>query len=166
MEVIAKGKYIQLSPKKAREIASMVRGQNAKAAQVMVKNMPHKSAQVIEKVLASAMANAENNFNLDRNELTVAQIMVDGGPSLKRWKPAAKGAAHPRLKRTSHITVVVSGDVQNKVKKQEEKKQTQKPEVESKEDEHKVEVERPEFVKNERAAGQPVKSKFFRRKTG
>lgn len=162
MEVIAKGKYIQLSPKKARAIAAMLRGQNAKVAQITVKSMAQKSATAIEKVLASAMANAENNFNLDKNELLVKNIMIDGGPSLKRWKPGAKGAAHPRLKRTSHITVIVSGDVKSKVKKQEIKKE----EKEVIEDEHKVEVERPQFVKNEHVTGQKVTNKFFRRKTG
>lgn len=165
MEVVAKGKYIRVSPKKVREIARLVRGKNARIALQAVSALPHAGADVIKKVLASAMANAENNFNLDKEALTVSTIMVDGGPTLKRWRPRAKGAASSIKKRTSHITVVVSGDVKTKVKKSENKEaKAQK----SGEDEHKIEVERPQFIEKKPTApkAEVKTNKVFRRKTG
>lgn len=164
MEVIAKGNYIRLSPKKARQIADIIRGKNAHEAEVMLKLMPQKSAREIKKVLSSAMANAENNFNLEKNELVISKIMIDGGPVLKRWQPRAKGAAFEIKKRTSHISVIVSGDV--KSKKAETKKTEEVAEKETTE-EHKIEIEKPEFLKKEQAAQKvDVKNKIFRRKTG
>jgi large subunit ribosomal protein L22 len=166
MEVLAKAKYIRVSPKKVRQIADAIRGKNARTALEIVKAMPHSGAEVIKKVLASAMANAENNFNLDKDALTLSTITVDGGPTLKRWRPRAKGAASSIKKRTSHITVVVSGEIQTKVKKTETKEV--KAHEKSGEDEHKIEVERPQFVeKKPQATKADVKTnKVFRRKTG
>jgi large subunit ribosomal protein L22 len=162
MEVIAKGKYIRLSPKKGRQIADLVRGKNAHESLNLLKSMPQGAAGIIRKVLASAMANAENNFNLDKDALVISGIMIDGGPVLKRWQPRAKGAAYEIKKRTSHVTVIVSGDV--KTKKIAEK--AEKKEKETTED-HKVEVERPEFLKKEKAANTAkVQNKIFRRKAG
>lgn len=165
MEVIAKGKYIRISPKKAREVADVIRGKNARVALEMVKAMPQASADVFKKVIASAMANAENNFNLDKDALTVSTVMVDGGPTLKRWQPRAKGAAFSIKKRTSHITLIVSGDVKTKIKKS-EKTETEKIETESAK-EAKLEVERPAYMEKQNVAPRAdVKTKMFRRKTG
>jgi large subunit ribosomal protein L22 len=164
MEVLAKGKYISISPKKAREIADLVRGKNAKGAYETLRFMPQGAAREIKKVLGSAMANAETNFNLDKDALTLSKITIDGGPTLKRWQPRAKGAAYEIKKRTSHIVVTVSGDVKTKkaqIPKNEDVK-TDKPT-----DEHKVEMEKPEFMKKEQSGPKAnVKSTFFRRKTG
>lgn len=163
MEVIAKGKYIRLSPKKGRQIADLVRGKNAHESLNLLKTMPHGAAGIIRKVLASAMANAENNFNLDKDALIISQIMIDGGPVLKRWQPRAKGAAYEIKKRTSHVTVVVSGDVKTKKVAQAAEKKVEK-EVS---DEHKVEVERPDFLKKEKVGPTAkVQNKIFRRKAG
>lgn len=165
MEVIAKGKYISVSPKKAREIADLVRGKNARASLDMLRFMPQGAAREVKKVLASAMANAETNFNLDKEALTVSKITIDGGPSLKRWQPRAKGAAYEIKKRTSHIVVVVSGEV--KTKKAADKKVEATKSVEAEAEEHKMEIERPDFVKKEQVAPKAdVKNTFFRRKTG
>lgn len=167
MEVIAKGKYIRVSPKKVREIATLIRGKNARFALETVNSLPHAGAAVVKKVLGSAMANAENNFNLDKEALTVSTVLVDGGPTLKRWRPRAKGAASSIKKRTSHITIVVSGDVKTKVKKV-DSNEAEKKNLETKQEEHKVEVERPQFIDNKGAAPKAdVKTnKMFRRKTG
>lgn len=164
MEVIAKGKFIRLSPKKARSIAKLVRGSNAKVTLETLKLMPQKSASEIAKVLASAMANAENNFSLEKNDLTIASIMIDGGPALKRHRPRSKGMVSPLKKRTSHITVIVSGDV--KTKKVEAPKAEAKKEVKA--DEHRIEVERPESKRNDNIKGNVnvAKNTMFRRKTG
>jgi large subunit ribosomal protein L22 len=164
MEVIAKGKYISVSPKKAREIADLVRGKNAKNAFEMLRLMSQGAAREIKKVLGSAMANAETNFNLDKEALTLSKITIDGGPTLKRWQPRAKGAAFEIKKRTSHIVVTVSGDVKTKKAQAPKKEDTDK---EATAEDHKVEMERPEFLKKEQSGPKAnVKSTFFRRKTG
>jgi len=108
MEVKAVEKYIRISPKKARLVADMVRGENALKAQTMLKFVPKKAAQIIYKALTSAIANAENNAGLKKENLVISKITVDKGPSLKRFRPRSKGMASSLLKRTSHITVVVS----------------------------------------------------------
>lgn len=110
MEVRAVEKYIRISPRKARLVADVVRGKNAKSALVTLKFMPKKAAGIILKAVQSAVANAENNFNLNADELVISKISVDGGPSLKRFRPGARGMAKNIRKRTSHITVVVSGE--------------------------------------------------------
>lgn len=171
MEVKAIGKYISISPKKARAIADLIRGKKAQDASNMVRFMPQVSAREIGKVLKSAMANAETNFNLDKDALTIASITVDGGPTLKRWQPRAKGAAYEIKKRTSHITVIVAGEVKTKKeegKKKDEDKSTTLPEsIEKEAEEHKIDAERSGFIKKEKAAPKAdVKSTFFRRKTG
>lgn len=167
MEVKAIGKYVSISPKKAREIADLVRGKGAKDAETMLRFMPQVSAREIRKVIMSAMANAETNFNLDRDALLISRLTIDGGPTLKRWQPRAKGAAYEIKKRTSHIAVIVSGDVKTKKKGEASKDGKIAENLKSEEGEHKVEVERPEFMKKEKAAPKAdVKSNFFRRKTG
>jgi large subunit ribosomal protein L22 len=108
MEVKAVEKYIRISPKKARLVADMVRGENALKAQTMLKFVPKKAAQIIYKALTSAIANAENNAGLKKENLVISKITVDKGPSLKRFRPRSKGMASSLLKRTSHVTVVVS----------------------------------------------------------
>lgn len=121
MEVKAVEKYIRISPKKARLVADMVRGENALKAQTMLKFVPKKAAQIIYKALTSAIANAENNAGLKKENLVISKITVDKGPSLKRFRPRSKGMASSLLKRTSHVTVVVSdlaAEVVEKPKKQ------------------------------------------------
>jgi large subunit ribosomal protein L22 len=165
MEVKAIGKYISISPKKAREIADLVRGKNASDSLSMLKFMPQVSAREIGKVIKSAMANAEV-----KDALTISKITIDGGPTLKRWRPRAKGAAYEIKKRTSHIAVIVSGDIKTKKREEDKKavKAEEKPKSVAREaEEHKIEVERPGFVKREqKGAKADVKSNFFRRKTG
>ncbi|PIZ00600.1 50S ribosomal protein L22 [bacterium (Candidatus Howlettbacteria) CG_4_10_14_0_8_um_filter_40_9] len=127
MEVRAQIKYIKISPLKARTAVGVIKGKNAMSAYQMLKHMPQKSAGVLAKVLTSAMANAENNHNLDREALTVKEAYVDNGPSFKRIQPRARGLAFGILRKTSHITIVVSGEKESrKIKKavpvEEEKK--------------------------------------------
>ncbi|KRK97109.1 50S ribosomal protein L22 [Secundilactobacillus odoratitofui DSM 19909 = JCM 15043] len=74
----------------------------------ILKFTPRGASPIVEKVLMSAVANAENNFDLDRSDLVVSEVFVNEGPTLKRFRPRAKGSASPINKRTSHITVVVS----------------------------------------------------------
>ncbi len=117
MEVRAVEKYIRISPKKARLVADIVRGQNAVSAMTTLKFTPKKAAGIISKAINSAVSNAVNNFGLVREELVITKLTVDQGPSLKRFRPRSKGMASPLLKRTSHIIVVVSGAEAKEVKK-------------------------------------------------
>lgn len=108
METKAVAKYIRISPQKARSVADAVRGKHVQEAFGILKFTPRKAARLIEKVLKSAVANAENNFDMDTENLFVSKIMIDEGPTIKRFKPRAMGRADMIRKRTSHITVVVT----------------------------------------------------------
>ncbi len=107
MEAKATAKYIRMSPRKARLVADQIRGRNAQEALSILKFIPNRPAEPIYKVLHSAMANAENNFEMNRDELYVAQIFVDQGPVLKRFRPRARGMASKIRKPTSHITIIL-----------------------------------------------------------
>ncbi|QGU96490.1 50S ribosomal protein L22 [Clostridium bovifaecis] len=107
MEARAIAKYVRISPRKVRVVLDLVRGKNVNEAFAILKYTPKDSAAVILKVLKSAVANAENNFNLDVNKLFVAEAYANQGPTLKRFKPRAQGRAYSIMKRTSHITLVV-----------------------------------------------------------
>lgn len=108
MEAIAKHKFARVSPQKGRLVADQIRGQSVAQALDILGYSPKKAAALVKKVLESAIANAEHNEGADIDELRVSSIMIDEGPTMKRIKPRAKGRADRILKRTSHITVVVS----------------------------------------------------------
>jgi large subunit ribosomal protein L22 len=103
--VKAKMRYFRMSPRRMREIADMIRGKSVGSALEILEFSTRKSSLAIKKLLNSAIANAENNFNLDPDSLYVKTIFVDEGPTLKRWIPRAQGRAAKIQKRTSHITV-------------------------------------------------------------
>lgn len=108
MEAKAVAKYIRISPQKARSVADAIRGKHVVEAFGILKFTPRKAAGIIEKVLKSAVANAENNFDMDAENLVVSRIAIDEGPTIKRFRPRAMGRADQIRKRTSHITVVVT----------------------------------------------------------
>jgi large subunit ribosomal protein L22 len=108
MEVLAKHRFARTSPQKARLVADQIRGLPVDKALNVLNYSPKKAAVLVKKVLESAIANAEHNEGADIDELTVAKIMVDEGPTMKRVMPRAKGRADRILKRSSHITVVVA----------------------------------------------------------
>jgi len=108
MDVLAKHKFARISPQKARLVADQIRGLNVEEALEILKFSPKKGADLVNKVLNSAIANAEHNEGADIDELVVSQIFIDAGPTMKRIKTRAKGRADRILKRSSHITVVVS----------------------------------------------------------
>ncbi|GIK29477.1 MAG: 50S ribosomal protein L22 [Chloroflexi bacterium] len=107
MEVRAYTKHLSISPRKLRLVCDKVRGLNALQAQTVLRFMPHKGAEMVGKTLASAIANAENNLDLDPNSLFIAQIFADEGTRLKRVKAGARGRYKPRVRRISHLTVVL-----------------------------------------------------------
>ena len=104
----ATAKTVRIPARKARLVIDLIRGKNVAEAFGILKFTPRSGAYLIEKVLKSAVANAENNFDLDVEDLYVSGAYVNEGPTLKRFRPRAKGSASPINKRTSHITVVVS----------------------------------------------------------
>jgi len=108
MEVIAHTKYSRISPKKAREVARELPGRPANEALELLKFIPRKSARLLYKTLHSAVANAENNHNLNSGNLVIKEAVVEEGPAFKRFKPAARGSAKPIRKRTSHLRIVLA----------------------------------------------------------
>ena len=107
MEVKAVAKNVRVSPRKLRPLVNMVRGRSVAEALAMLKFAATPKAKVIAKVVKSAAANAENNYQMSP-DLKVMRIFVDEAPTMKRFRPRARGRAGPILKRASHITVVVS----------------------------------------------------------
>ncbi len=107
MEVKAKARYIRMSPRKVRLVVDLIRGMSAKEAQTQLAFMKKAAAEPVLKLLNSAIANAENNFQLDADKLYIQQIVADGGPVLGRWRARAFGRAAPIRKRTSHISIVL-----------------------------------------------------------
>ena len=108
MQAIAKHKFARISPQKARLVADQVRGKPVEEALNTLNFSSKKGADLIRKVVESAVANAENNEGADIDELKVATIMIDEGPTLKRFRARAKGRGTRILKRTSHISVTVA----------------------------------------------------------
>ncbi len=104
-EAIATLKNARISARKVKIVADLIRGKDAKEALAIVKFTPKASSEVIEKLLKSAIANAENNHGMKSNNLYVAEIFANQGPTMKRIRPAAKGSAVRIRKRTSHITI-------------------------------------------------------------
>ena len=109
---VAKG--VRLAPRKESLVASLVRGRTVADALVILEHTPKRAARPVAKVIASAQANATNTHGIDGKTLVISELTVTAGPRLKRYRPAAHGRALPFLKRTSHITAVVSGDVKPK----------------------------------------------------
>lgn len=108
MEARAEAKYVRISPLKVHFIAREIRGKQVDEALNILHFTPKKGARLLEKVLKSAVANAENNLGLDREELIVKKAYANDAPRMKRYRPKAKGAAYPILKRMSHLGVIVA----------------------------------------------------------
>lgn len=120
MKVTATLKNLRISPRKVRLVADSVRGMDAKVAEIQLAATIKRSAPDVEKLLKSAIANAENNFGLDKDNLFVEEIQVGEGPRLKRWLPRAHGRATQILKRTSQISLVLNERVEGKNRKTKE----------------------------------------------
>ncbi|WP_243641295.1 50S ribosomal protein L22 [Xylanivirga thermophila] len=103
----ATAKYVRISPRKVKIVIDLIRGKRVDEALAILQNTPKAASQPVIKLVNSAIANAENNLGLDRNDLYVAEIFANQGPTLKRIRPRAMGRAARIRKRTSHITVVL-----------------------------------------------------------
>ena len=111
MEAKAHAKFIRISPRKVKIVCDLIRGQDTNMAKAILKQTPNASAAVLLKLLNSAVANAENNHDMDPDNLFVSATYANPGPILKRIRPVSKGRAHRINKRTSHITVVLEEKV-------------------------------------------------------
>ena len=108
MEAKAVARNIRIASRKVRLVVDLIRGKQVGEALAILKHTPKAASPVVEKLLKSAIANAEHNYEMDPNNLVVSKIYVDQGPTLKRFRPRAQGRASRIHKRTSHITVVLN----------------------------------------------------------
>ena len=110
MKTSAIAKYVRISPRKVHFICQEIRGKQVDEALAFLMFTPKKGARILSDVLKSAVANAEHNFEADREKLSVKEAFANEGPRMKRYRPKAKGKAYPIIKRTSHIGVVVADE--------------------------------------------------------
>jgi large subunit ribosomal protein L22 len=108
MEVKAVTKYVRISPQKVRKLADAIKGKPVEAGLNMLRFMPQKAAGLVEKTLRSAAANADSNHGIDVDSLVIQNLIVDQGPTLKRFRARARGRGARILKKSSHITVVLA----------------------------------------------------------
>ena len=140
MEVKATLRYLRIAPRKVRLVADLIRGKKVAEARAILDFTLKKPAHPLRKLLDQAVANALHNFQLDENSLWVSKIAVDEGPKLKRWRARARGRAVEIQKKTSHITLVLSGEkvkeripqVKEGLEKKIEEKKEEKKEVKEK----------------------------------
>ena len=107
MEARAQVTHVRMSPRKVKVVLALIRNKPVEIATAIVKNTPKAACEPVGKLLASAVANAENNYNMDKSNLYVAECFACPGPILKRIRPRAQGRAYRINKRTSHITLVL-----------------------------------------------------------
>jgi len=100
-------RYVRISPRKVKIVIDLIRGKSVTEAQAILMYTPKAASPIVEKLLRSAVANAENNLDLNRDSLYVAEVYADQGPTLKRYMPRARGSASRIRKRTSHITIIL-----------------------------------------------------------
>lgn len=108
MQSKAVARYVRIAPRKVRLVVDLIRGKGVGEAVAILRHTPKAASPVVEKVLNSAVANAEHNYNMNVNQLVVSEVYVDQGPTLKRFRPRAMGRASKIHKRTSHITLVLT----------------------------------------------------------
>jgi large subunit ribosomal protein L22 len=108
MEVKAVSKYTRISPRKVQKIVGAIKNKPVEDGLNTLKFMPHKAAGILDKIIRSAVANADQNPDIDIDLLVIRNIVADQGPTLKRWKARARGRGTRILKRTSHITVILA----------------------------------------------------------
>lgn len=107
-QATAHAKHVRIAPRKVQLVIDLIRGKHVGEAISILRHTPRAASPVLEKILNSAIANAEHNHSLDANKLVISQIFVNPGPIMKRFQPHAQGRAFRINKRTSHITLVVS----------------------------------------------------------
>lgn len=122
MDITAKAKFIKISPKKAIMLVRSLRGQKTNVAIAGLKNHPTKTSGILSKLIASAVANAKNNYNLKEDNLKIKRLTVDDGPTAKRYWFRSRGSADQLLKRSSHFEIVLTEIIPTLIKKKVAKK--------------------------------------------
>lgn len=117
MQVTATAKNVRVSPQKVKLVVDQIKKMPPQKAITMLPHVNKSAAKPLKKVIGSAIANAKNNFGLDENSLSFKSVLVGKGMVFKRYQPVARGRAHPILKRTSHITIILEGEQEKKVSK-------------------------------------------------
>ncbi len=144
MEVKAKAKHIRMSPRKVRLVADVVRGMEVNSALDQLQMINKWAKKPIKKLIESAISNAENNFELDKNNLFIKEIRVDEGATLKRWMPRAHGRATPLRKRNSHIMINLA-EIKDSGEKKAKKQKIEDPvKMDGKVQENEVKVDKKE----------------------
>ncbi len=130
-QATAKLRHLRMTPRKVRLVIDLIRGMKVAEAMVQLDRLHKDAVRPVKKLLESGIANAKNNHNIKEETLVITSAFVDGGPTLHRWMPRAMGRASAIRKRTSHITLVLEGEVEEKkkVKKKNEKKAEVKKEI-------------------------------------
>lgn len=176
MEVVVKAKFLKISPKKVNPLLKLIRGKKVKEALAILLNINKKSSSHLTKLINSGIAVSKNNFNLDENNLHIAQIKADKGPFLRRTSIRARGGLDIVRKPTCHLVLVLSEEKEEKTKKKETKKEVKKIErkkeikkEEKIQEEEKIEKEKTRFKKE--SLGReilkhklPLPKSIFRRK--
>jgi len=158
MKVTAKLNNLRISPRKTRLAASLIEGFDIDGALSQLKSTVKRSNPCLEKLLNSAVANAENNFGLDRDNLYIYNIQIGEGPTLKRWMPRAHGRATTILKRTSNIKLVLEEAVEGKNRKSKEQMEKEKIQREKNEKKLKKEMAEEKKIAEEKAESGDEKS--------
>ncbi len=143
MKVTAKLRYLHIAPRKVRLVADLVRGKSFEQAQRILDLTNKEATRPVLKLLESAGANAKNDFQIEENNIYIAEVFVDEGPKLKRWRARSRGRAAEIQKKTSHITIILE-EIDKKAVKPEKKKKTEaikSKKVVSKKEAEKKEVE-------------------------
>src|SRR6478736_8682536 len=144
MEVRATYRYAKISPFKAREITREIQGLPVSAALDVVAYSPKKAAALINKTLKSAIANAENNANLKADGLVVKEAVVGEGPTMKRMMPRARGSGSRILKRSSHIRIILTDEIEIKTREQKKRQKSKSRKTSKKRKEEVKSEEKPE----------------------
>ncbi len=172
--ITAKLRHLRISPRKVRLVVDLIRGLDVISAENQLKFLPKRSAGPVLTLLKSAIANALNDFSVIKENLFISKIIVDQGPSLKRWMPRAMGRATPIMKRTSHLTIVLESKEPLLKKKREKKDKREKKEVDLLKESGKLikkEENKPDIKSKPVAPDKPYsttsqsKKKFFSRQT-
>ncbi len=173
MLVDAKLRYSRIAPRKVRLVADLIRGMKVAKAEETLRFTVNRSARPMMKLLNSAVANAENNFNLKKDNLYIAEIRVDGGPIIKRFRARARGSASPIQKKTSHILIRLKEVEESKEQPKKDKKKDkikkvyseERPKEEATHKETKKQSIEKEQVKEPKKEAKGEKKQIFRRKS-
>lgn len=162
MEIKASLNNLRISPRKVRQVASLVKGMKAEQAKSQLIFLVKKPAPIILKLLNSGIANAKHNFNIEQSNLYIKSLAVEGGPSLKRWLPRAMGRATPLLKRTSSVKIVLAEIREGMAETKSRRGVQKRKEIKTELPENRIEkpiVEKEEKIKEDLKAKKPLVQK-------